>query len=65
MKKHEALEAAKNECFKANKKFRIEKCKASTHYKLFIDGVRRVLIVSDTCAISIVRNDVRKAIRGM
>lgn len=63
--KNEALEAAKHECIKANKNFRIEQCKRSGHWKMYIDGVKRVLIISNTFAIKLVKSDVRKALKGM
>ena len=63
MRKHEALEAAKDECEKAGKKYRLEPSKGS-HWKMYIDGVKRVLVISNTFCISIVRKDVRKAIEG-
>jgi hypothetical protein len=64
MRKNEALEAAIDECRKAGKSYTLKLCKRSTHYKMFIEGVKRVLIISNTFAIEIVRHDVRKAIKG-
>lgn len=63
--KNEALDAAKHECVKAGKNFRIEQCKRSGHWKMYIDGAKRVLIISNTLAINLVRGDVRRAIRGL
>lgn len=62
-RKHEALEAAIDECRKAGKTYKLEPAKGS-HWKMFIDGVKRVIIISDTFALKIVRRDVRKAIGG-
>lgn len=64
MRRHEALEAAIEECRKAGRTYKLEPGKGS-HWKMFIDGVKRVIIISDTFALKIVRNDVRKAVRGM
>lgn len=64
-RKHEALEAAIDECRNAGKKYKVEQCRRSDHWKMYIDGVKRVLIISNTFAIAIVRNDVRKALRGL
>jgi hypothetical protein len=59
----EALEAAKEECLKAGRTFKLEKGKK--HWKLFIDGCKNVLTISDTRAINNVRCDVRRTIRGV
>jgi predicted secreted Zn-dependent protease len=63
MRRHEALDAAKEECRKAGKTYKLAPAKGS-HWKMFIDGVKRVLIISNTIAVDRVRNDVRKAIGG-
>lgn len=64
MRRHEALEAAIEECRKLGKKYRLEQCKTGNHWKMYIDGVKRVIIISDTFALKIVRRDIRKAIGG-
>lgn len=63
VRKHDALSAAKQECDKAGRKYILKPAKGS-HWKMFIDGVKRVIIISDTFALKIVRRDIRKAIGG-
>jgi len=62
-RKHEAIEAAIEECRKAGRTYKLEPAKGS-HWKMFIDGVKRVIVISNTIAVDRVRNDVRKAIGG-
>ena len=64
MRRNEALEAAIEECKKAGKEFRVEHVRTNNHVKFLIDGIKRVLIISNTRAINTVRTDVRRAIRG-
>lgn len=65
MRRNEALEAAIDECRKLGVEFRIEKVSTSNHVRFLIEGYKRVLTVSNTNAIKAVRNDIRRAIRGI
>lgn len=62
MCRNEALEAAIEECRKAGVEFRIERKK--NHHQLLINGSNKVLTISNTRAITTVRTDVRRVIRG-
>lgn len=62
-RRHEALEAAIDECKKLGRSYRIEMKKR--HYQMFIDGCKKVLTISDTRALCNVRTDVRRAIKGV
>lgn len=62
MCRNEALEAAIDECKKAGVDYRIERKKR--HHQLLINGSNKVLTISNTRAITTVRTDVRRVIRG-
>lgn len=69
MLKNEKIDVAIDELNKHGVKYRFEMT-ANRHYKLFIEGVRRVIVISGShtsfdCRILMnIRRDIRKAIAG-
>ena len=65
MRRHKALQVAIEECKKLNVKYRFELPARNSHYKFYIENVKRVLIISDTRALCNVRCDVRRLVNEL